>query len=165
MQLVPYFRAVSEVRRILYLLYKWHYSRWFLNLYQAAMHFSVTSFFKTASFRFLSMQLSIYLLIITVWHEIFARVYFCGLAIFLCLTGTRKFLWLGQIGFSRWDLIFAIFRKYPVPSINNIFVFVKYIEIHISFPNTTTVCVLYVKPAIQCPRRDFAQRRNPEEAP
>ena len=25
----------------------------------------------------------------TVWHEIFAGVYFCGLAIFLCLAGTN----------------------------------------------------------------------------
>ena len=31
-----------------------------------------------------------------------------------------KFLRLGQIGFSRWELIFGIFRKYPVPSIDNI---------------------------------------------
>ena len=27
---------------------------------------------------------------------------------------------LGQVGFSCWELIFAIFRKYPVPSIYNI---------------------------------------------
>ena len=38
----------------------------------------------------------------------------------------KSFLWR-QIGFSRWELIFAIFTKYPVPSIDNIFVFVKYV--------------------------------------
>ena len=38
------------------------------------------------------------------WQEIFVGVYFCGLAI-LCL------LRLGQIGFSRWELVFAIFKK------------------------------------------------------
>ena len=41
---------------------------------------------------------------------------------FLCFAGTI-FLRLGQIGFSCWELTFAIFRKYPVPSIDNIFVF------------------------------------------
>ena len=40
----------------------------------------------------------------------------------------NKFLGLGQIGPSRWGLIFAIFRKYPVPSIDSIFVFVKYVQ-------------------------------------
>ena len=49
----------------------------------------------------------------TVWHEIFAGVYFCGLE---------------TIGFSCWELIFAIFRKYPVPNIDNIFVFIKYVQ-------------------------------------
>ena len=39
---------------------------------------------------------------------------------------------LGQIGFSCWELIFAIFRKYPVPSIEKIrFYRVRAIEIHI----------------------------------
>ena len=57
------------------------------------------------------------------WNEIFAGVYFCGLAVFCVL----------------WELIFAIrtdwcfllginfgdFRKYPVPSIDNIVVFIN----------------------------------------
>ena len=30
--------------------------------------------------------------------------------------------------FSCWELIFAIFRKYPVPSIDNIFVFIEYVQ-------------------------------------
>ena len=39
------------------------------------------------------------------------------------------FLWelifrLGQIGFSSWELIFA----YPVPSIDNIFIFIEYVQ-------------------------------------
>ena len=58
----------------------------------------------------------------TRWHKIFAGVYFCGLVIFLCSAGT-SFLQLGQLGFSCWELIFAIFRKYPVLRIDNIFVF------------------------------------------
>ena len=33
------------------------------------------------------------------------------------------------LGFSCWELIFAIFRKYPVPSIDNIlFVFIEYVQ-------------------------------------
>ena len=40
---------------------------------------------------------------------------------------------LGQIGFFCWELIFATFRKYPVPIIGNLFGFVKVraIEMHI----------------------------------
>ena len=56
---------------------------------------------------------------------------FCGglflrIGDLLCFAGI--FLWLGQIGFSHWELIFAIFRKYLVPSIDNILVFVKYVQ-------------------------------------
>ena len=59
---------------------------------------------------------------INIWHEIFVGVYFCGLAIFCVLRELN--LWLGQIGFSCWELFFfAIFAKYPVLSIDNIFVF------------------------------------------
>ena len=43
----------------------------------------------------------------TVWHEIFAGVYFCGLAIFVFCG--NLFLGLGQIVFSCCELIFAIF--------------------------------------------------------
>ena len=60
------------------------------------------------------------------------------------------FLWLGQIGFSCWELIFAIFRKYPVLGIDNIFVFVNYVQWKYIFPNNTTVWVPYVKPVIHC---------------
>ena len=57
---------------------------------------------------------------------------FCGslflrIGDFLCFAGTN-FLRSGQIGFSRWELIFAIFRKYPVTSIDNIFVFIEYVQ-------------------------------------
>ena len=41
----------------------------------------------------------------------------------------NKFLRLRQIGSSNWKLIFfSVFRKYPVPSFDNIFVFVKYVQ-------------------------------------
>ena len=40
----------------------------------------------------------------------------------------NKFLRLGPIGFSCWKLIFSIFRKYPVPSIDNMFVFIEYVH-------------------------------------
>ena len=63
------------------------------------------------------------------WHEIFAGVYFCELAIFLSFA--RINFCDGQIGFSPLELIFVIFRKYPVPSIDDIFVFcqVRAIEV------------------------------------
>ena len=60
------------------------------------------------------------------WHEIFAGVYFCGLAIFGVL---RELIFAIRTDwFSRWKLIFEIFRKYPVPSIDNIFVFIEYVQ-------------------------------------
>ena len=46
---------------------------------------------------------------------------------------------LGQIAFSCWELIFAIFLKDPVPSIDNVFVFVKYVQKKYIFSNNTTV--------------------------
>ena len=50
-----------------------------------------------------------------------------------------------QGGFSCWELIFAIFRKYPVPSLDKIFVFVKYVqkEIHIfkQYYGMRTLCL------------------------
>jgi len=79
-----------------------------------------------------NLRISRYLALIThdaamsVNSSIFAGVYFCS-GDFLCFAGTN-FLRLGQIGFSRWELIFAIFRKYPVPSIDNIFVFIDYVQ-------------------------------------
>ena len=57
----------------------------------------------------------------------FAGVNICGLAIF-CVLRELILATIGQIGFSCWELIFAIFRKYSVPSIDNIFVFVKYAQ-------------------------------------
>jgi len=54
-----------------------------------------------------------------VWYEIFAAVYFCGVVIF-CVLRELIFMQFGQIGFSCWELIFAIFRKNPVPSIDDI---------------------------------------------
>ena len=56
-----------------------------------------------------------------------ARKLFLRIGDFLCLAGTN-FLRLGQIGFSCWELSFAIFIKYPVHSIDNIFVFIEYVQ-------------------------------------
>ena len=39
---------------------------------------------------------------------------------FLCFAGTN-FWYLDKVFFSCWELIFAIFRKYPVPSVDHIF--------------------------------------------
>ena len=52
---------------------------------------------------------------------------------------------LGQISFYCWELILAILRKYPVPSTDNIFVFIEYvqiIEIHIfkQYDGVRTLC-------------------------
>ena len=44
------------------------------------------------------------------WQEILGWVYFCGLVIFFLFCG-KEFLRLGHVGFSRWELIFAIFKK------------------------------------------------------
>ena len=60
---------------------------------------------------------------VTVWHEIFAGVYFCGLAIFCVL---RELIFPIRTDWFCLELIFAIFRKYPVPSIDYIFVFIEY---------------------------------------
>ena len=60
-------------------------------------------------------------------HEIFAGVYFCKLAIFCVL---RELIFAIKTDWFFWLEIyfFAIFRKYPVPSFDNIFVFVKYVQ-------------------------------------
>ena len=52
---------------------------------------------------------------------------------------------LGRISFYCWELMLAIFRKYPVPSTDNIFVFIEYvqiIEIHIfkQYDGVGTLC-------------------------
>ena len=54
----------------------------------------------------------------------FLRVFFfCGLAIFCVL---RELIFPIRTDWLCWELIFAIFRKYPVPSIDYIFVFIEY---------------------------------------
>ena len=76
-------------------------------------------------------------------QKIFARVHFCGLAIF-CVLRELIFAFTTR-WFSCWELIFAIFRKYPVPSLDKIFVFVKYVqkEIHIfkQYYGMRTLCL------------------------
>ena len=56
----------------------------------------------------------------------FAGVYFCGLAIF-CVLQEIIFAvtadWFFLLGIN-----FDDFRKYPVPSIDNIFVFIEYVQ-------------------------------------
>ena len=49
-------------------------------------------------------------------------------------------------------LIFAIFRKYPIQSIDNIFVFIEYEQQKYKFSKNTTVCVLHVK-SVLCTKR------------
>ena len=51
--------------------------------------------------------------VLTVWHEIFEGVYFCGLAIFCVLWELIFAIRTDWIGFSSRELIFAVFRKYP----------------------------------------------------
>ena len=62
---------------------------------------------------------------------------FCGSSFlqigdFMCFAGTKE-------GFSCWELIFAIFRKYPVPSIDNKFVFIEYMQQKYIFLNNKPV--------------------------
>ena len=49
-----------------------------------------------------------------VWHEILAEVYLCGWAIFCVLRELIFTIWTEW--FFLLGIIFAIFRKYPVPS-------------------------------------------------
>ena len=59
------------------------------------------------------------------WHEI-AGVYFCGLAIFCVLRElifAIRTVWLFLLG-----IFFCDFQKYAVPSIDNILVFIEYVQ-------------------------------------
>ena len=81
------------------------------------------------------------------WYEIFAAVYFCGVVIF-CLLQKLILMRFGQNGFFGWVLIFAIFRKNPVPSTQHWWYFrfywIRAIEIHIF--KQYSAYVPYVKP-------------------
>ncbi|CAH3149373.1 unnamed protein product [Porites evermanni] len=76
-----------------------------------------------------------------------ARNFFGSLCLrmgdFLCFAGT-EFCHYDRLVFSCWELIFAIFRKYPVPSIDNIFVFIEYTEVE--------------KGSIRLERKDYGTR-------
>ena len=62
----------------------------------------------------------------TVLREIFAGVYLCGLAIFFVL---RELIFAIRADwFFRLGINFTLFRKYPVPSVDNIFVFIEYMQ-------------------------------------
>ena len=67
---------------------------------------------------------------------------FCGLAIF-CVLRQLIFAIRTDWFFSQLELIFAIFSKYPVHSIDDIFVFVKNVQQKYIFSNSTMVCVPY----------------------
>ena len=69
---------------------------------------------------------------------------FCG-SLFLRIGDfcvLRELTW--QTGFSCSKLIFAIFRKYAAPRIDNIFVFIKYVQQKYIFSNNTTVSVPHI---------------------
>ena len=76
----------------------------------------------------------------TVWHEIYAGVYFCGLAFFFVL---RELIFAIRADwFFRLGINFTIFRKYPVPSVDNIlFLLSTYNRNAYYLSNNTTVCV------------------------
>ena len=76
----------------------------------------------------------------TVLREIFAGVYFCGLAIFFVF---RELIFgLGQLGFSGWELIlrFSESTQYPALTIFS-FLLSTYNRNAYYFSNNTTVCV------------------------
>ena len=69
---------------------------------------------------------------------------FCG-SLFLRIGDfcvLRELIW--QTGFSCSQLIFAIFRKYAAPRIDNIFVFIKYVQQKYIFSNNATVSVPHI---------------------
>ena len=61
-----------------------------------------------------------------VWHEIVVGVYFCGLAIFCVLCELISAIKTGWFFLLRIN--FCDFRKYPVPSIDDIFVFIEFVQ-------------------------------------
>ena len=63
----------------------------------------------------------------------------CGLAIFCVLL--QLIFAIRTDWFFSLELIFAIFSKYPVPSIDNIFDFVKNVQQKYIFSNGTMVCM------------------------
>ena len=108
---------------------------------------------------------NIYITQHNVWHEIFAEVYLCGLAIFCVLRELIFTIWTER--FFLPGIIFAIFRKYPVLSVDNIFcIFVlsenvqqKYIfsnkKTSISLPFFYTVLFLNERDKLWLNRNDF----------
>ena len=70
----------------------------------------------------------------TVWLEIFDGVCFADWGFFSVsqrLIFATKTHW-----FFSLRIIFAIFKKYPVPSIDNIFILVKYVQSGCNYRNT-----------------------------
>ena len=102
------------------------------------------------------------------WHETFAGVYLCGFAIFCVLRELIFSIWTEW--FFLLGIIFAIFRKYPVLSVDNIFcIFVlsenmqqKYIfsnknKTNISLPFFYTVLFLNERDKLLLNRNDFLE--------
>ena len=84
-------------------------------------------------------------------HEYCVQRNFCAslflrISDFFCVLRELIFLRLGQIGFSCWELIFAIFRKYQLPSIDNMFVLIEYVQQqnYIISNNTTVQCAVSI---------------------
>ena len=77
----------------------------------------------------------------------FARIYFCGSAIFCVLRElifairTDWFFFLG--------IIFCIFQKVPVPGIDNIFVFTGYVQYKYIFSNNKPVFCCFWQAVIE----------------
>ena len=58
---------------------------------------------------------------------------------FLCFAAINLTDWFFLLGIG-----FVIFRKYAVPSIDNIFVFIKYVKKKYIFSNNTAVCIPHI---------------------
>ena len=78
---------------------------------------------------------------IPLWHEIFRGVYFCRLAIFCVLRELIVAIW------TDWFLLLGInFRDFQnrVPSIDNIFVFIEYVQQKYIFSSNKPVFQLWL---------------------
>ena len=58
------------------------------------------------------------------WHEIFVGDYFLRIGDFLCFA--ELLFAIRTDWFFLKEIVFGDFRKFPVPSIENIFVFIEY---------------------------------------
>ena len=75
------------------------------------------------------------------WHEIFAGVYFCGLAIF-CVLWELIFA-IRTDGLFLLGIIFLRFSESPRQIVDNSFVLIEYVQRKDIISNNTTMCVPY----------------------